>query len=136
MDCGFSLYRQHFPAGVDFSYDLRHIGAFYNSYLSQMDHWNDALPGRVLTLQHEVLVRNPEETIRALLEHVGVAFEDNCLRFHQTERAVRTASSEQVRQPITAKGVGTWRKVETHLEPLRDSLGPATLKRFEDSLSL
>ncbi|NQY41683.1 MAG: sulfotransferase [Henriciella sp.] len=136
MDCGFSLYRQHFPAGVDFSYDLRHIGAFYNSYLSQMDHWNDALPGRVLTLQHEVLVRNPEETIRALLEHVGVAFEDNCLRFHQTERAVRTASSEQVRQPINAKGVGTWRKVETHLEPLRDSLGPATLKRFEDSLSL
>ena len=136
MDCGFSLYRQHFPSGVDFSYDLRHIGAFYNSYLSQMDHWNDALPGRVLTLQHEVLVRNPEETIRALLEHVGVAFEDNCLRFHQTERAVRTASSEQVRQPINAKGVGTWRKVETHLEPLRDSLGPATLKRFEDSLSL
>ena len=136
MDCGFSLYRQHFPSGVDFSYDLRHIGAFYNSYLSLMDHWHAVLPGRVLTLQHEDLVRAPEETIRALLQHVGVAFEDNCLRFHQTERAVRTASSEQVRQPINSKGVGTWRKVEAHLEPLRESLGPATLKRFEDSLSL
>ncbi|MEL6664902.1 MAG: sulfotransferase [Pseudomonadota bacterium] len=136
MDCGFSLYRQHFPSGVDFSYDLRHIGAFYNSYLSLMDHWHAVLPGCVLTLQHEDLVRAPEETIRTLLQHVGVAFEDNCLRFHQTERAVRTASSEQVRQPINSKGIGTWRKVEAHLEPLRDSLGPVTLKRFEDSLSL
>ena len=136
MDCGFSLYRQHFPSGVDFSYDLRHIGAFYNSYLSQMDHWHAVLPGRVLTLQHEDLVRAPEEIIRNLLEHVGVAFEENCLRFHQTERAVRTASSEQVRQPINSKGIGTWRKVAAHLEPLRNSLGSDTLKRFEDSLSL
>ncbi|MEL6414562.1 MAG: sulfotransferase, partial [Pseudomonadota bacterium] len=136
MDCGFSLYRQHFPSGVDFSYDLRHIGAFYNAYLSLMDHWHAVLPGRVLTLQHEALVREPEKTIRALLEHVGVAFEENCLRFHQTQRAVRTASSEQVRQPINAKGVGTWRKVSEHLAPLRESLGDATLKRFEDSLSL
>ena len=136
MDCGFSLYRQHFPSGVDFSYDLRHIGAFYNAYLSLMDHWHTVLPGRVLTLQHEALVREPEKTIRALLEHVGVAFEENCLRFHQTQRAVRTASSEQVRQPINTKGVGTWRKVSEHLAPLRESLGDATLKRFEDSLSL
>ena len=136
MDCGFSLYRQHFPSGVDFSYDLRHIGLFYNAYLSQMDHWHDVLPGRVLTLQHEKLVREPEETIRKLLDHVGVAFEESCLHFHQTERAVRTASSEQVRQPINAKGVGIWRKVTEHLEPLRESLGAATLKRFEDTLAL
>lgn len=136
MDCGFSLYRQHFPAGVDFSYDLRHIGLFYNSYLSQMDHWHAVLPGRVLTVQHENLVREPEREIRALLEHVGVPFEETCLRFHQTERAVRTASSEQVRQPINTKGVGAWRKVADHLQPLRDSLGPATLQRFADSFSL
>lgn len=136
MDCGFSLYRQHFPSGVDFSYDLRHIGLFYNAYLSQMDHWHEVLPERVLTLQHERLVREPEDTIRTLLEHVGVAFEENCLHFHQTERAVRTASSEQVRQPINTKGIGTWRKVAKHLEPLRETLGAATLKRFEDTIVL
>ncbi len=96
MDCGLSLYKQHFPTGVEFSYGLGHIGAFYAEYLRLMDHWHSVLPGRVLTVQYEELVREPETRIRALLDHIGVAFEPACLDFHKTDRAVRTASSEQV----------------------------------------
>lgn len=131
LDCGLSLYKQYFSSGSDFSYALDHIGAYYNGYLKLMDHWQSVLPGRVLTVQHEHLVRDPERHIRALLDHIGVAFEPDCLNFHATQRAVRTASSEQVRQPINAKGIGAWRKVDAHLEPLKAALGEATLARFE-----
>ena len=131
MDCGLSLYKQHFPTGVEFSYGLGHIGAFYADYLRLMDHWQSVLPGRVLTVQYEQLVRDPETKIRALLEHVGVPFEPACLDFHKTDRAVRTASSEQVRQPINTKGIGAWRKVERHLEPLKAALGEDVLVRFD-----
>ena len=131
LDCGFSLYKQHFPTGVEFSYGLDHIGTFYTDYLRLMDHWHAVLPGRILTVQYEHLVRDPEPAIRAILDHVGVAFEPACLDFHKTQRAVRTASSEQVRQPINARGIGAWRKVERHLEPLKTALGSATLERFD-----
>ena len=131
LDCGLSLYKQHFPTGVEFSYGLNHIGAFYNAYLELMDHWDRVLPGKVLRVQHEHLVRDPETKIRELLAHVGVDFEPACLNFHENTRAVRTASSEQVRQPINTRGIGAWRKVEAHLQPLKDALGPETLARFE-----
>ena len=134
MDCGLSLYKQHFPTGVDFSYDLTHIGAYYTNYLRVMDHFDEVFPGRIYRVQHEHLVRDPERHIRALLDHIGVRFEDTCLNFHATQRAVRTASSEQVRQPINTKGIGAWRKVESHLSPLADSLGVETLARFEQEL--
>ncbi|MEP1144447.1 MAG: sulfotransferase [Henriciella sp.] len=136
MDCGLSLYKQHFPTGVDFSYDLGHIGAYYNQYLKLMDHWDSVLPRRVYHVQYEALVRNPEAQIRALLHHVGVEFEEACVNFHATDRAVRTASSEQVRQPINSRGIGAWRRVAAHLQPLKDSLGAATLARFEADLDL
>ncbi|MEL7540034.1 MAG: sulfotransferase, partial [Pseudomonadota bacterium] len=106
-------------------------GAFYADYLRLMDHWHSVLPGRVLTVQYEELVRNPETMIRALLAHIDVAFEPACLAFHKTERAVRTASSEQVRQPINTSGIGAWRKVERHLDPLKSGLGPDVFARFE-----
>ncbi|MEL7108175.1 MAG: sulfotransferase [Pseudomonadota bacterium] len=131
LDCGFSLYKQHFPTGVEFSYGLDHIGAFYADYLRLMDHWHKLLPGRALTVQYEHLVRDPEPAIRAILDHVGVPFEAACLDFHQTKRAVRTASSEQVRQPINTRGIGAWRKVEAHLESLETALGPEVLARFD-----
>lgn len=136
MDCGLSLYKQHFPTGVDFSYDLGHIGAYYNQYLNLMDHWDSVLPGRVYRVQYEALVRNPEAQIRALLDHVGVEFEEACVNFHATDRAIRTASSEQVRQPINSRGIGAWRRVEAHLQSLKDSLGAETLARFEADLDL
>ena len=136
MDCGLSLFKQHFPTGVDFSYDLNHIGSYYNDYLRFMDHFDDVLPGRIYRVQYEHLVRDPEHQIRALLNHIGVDFEPDCLDFHATQRAVRTASSEQVRQPINAKGIGAWRKVETHLAPLKAALGEATLARFESEVDV
>lgn len=134
MDCGLSLYKQHFPTGVDFSYDLEHIGRYYTQYLRLMDHFDEVLPNRVFRVQYEHLVREPEQSIRSLLDHIGLAFEPACLNFHATQRAVRTASSEQVRQPINAKGIGAWRRVEPHLQKLSDSLGRETLSRFEHEL--
>lgn len=134
MDCGYSLFKQHFAEGVGFSYDLEHIAAYYNGYLEIMDHWDRVLPGKVLTVQYEELVQDPEAAVRVLLGHVGVAFDPACLEFHKTRRPVRTASSEQVRRPMNRDGVGAWRTVEDRLAPLRKALGAETLDRFADYL--
>jgi hypothetical protein len=95
-----------------------------------MDHWDAVLPGKVLHVQHEDLVRDPEANIRRLLDHCGLPFEAACLNFHQTRRSVRTASAEQVRQPIYTSSVGYWRHFEKELQPLRQALGDS-LQRFE-----
>jgi tetratricopeptide (TPR) repeat protein len=130
MDACFSTFRQHFAAGQTFSYDLGHLGRYYRCYLSLMDHWDTLLPGKVLHVQYEELVRDPETGIRRLLEHCRLPFEPACLAFHETPRAVRTPSAEQVRQPIYATGVGYWRHFEQELEPLRRALGEECLARF------
>ena len=129
MDACFSTYKQHFAEGQSFSYDLEDLGRYYRCYLALMDHWDAVLPGKVFHLQYEQLIRDPQGTIRSLLEHCGLPFEPATLNFHQTDRAVRTASSEQVRQPLYASGVGYWKRFETALEPLRASLGDC-LERF------
>jgi hypothetical protein len=95
-----------------------------------MDHWDRVLPGKVLHLQYEDLVRDPDTQIRRLLAHCGLEFEPGCLAFHETKRPVRTASAEQVRQPLYATGVGYWRNFESELQPLRQALGDA-LGRFD-----
>jgi tetratricopeptide (TPR) repeat protein len=130
MDCCFSTFKQHFAEGQTFSYDLEDLGRYYRSYLSLMDHWDSVLPGKVLHVQHEDLVRDPEANIRRLLDHCRLPFEAACLNFHETRRSVRTASAEQVRQPIYSSGVGYWRHFEKELQPLRQALGDA-LQRFE-----
>jgi len=130
MDACFSTFRQHFAEGQTFSYDLELLGRYYRSYLALMDHWDATLPGKVLHLQYEELVRNPETSIRRLLEHCRLPFEAACLSFHKTQRTVRTASAEQVRQPLYTSGVGYWRHFERELEPLRRAL-ENSLKRFE-----
>jgi tetratricopeptide (TPR) repeat protein len=129
MDCCFSTFKQHFAEGQAFSYDLDDLGRYYRCYLSLMDHWDAVLPGKVLHVQYEDLVRDPEMNIRRLLDHCRLPFESGCLDFHQTRRAVRTASAEQVRQPIYTSGVGHWRHFEDELQPLRDALGEG-LTRF------
>tara|TARA_R110002096_G_scaffold436096_2_gene667514 strand:+ start:107153 stop:109219 length:2067 start_codon:yes stop_codon:yes gene_type:complete len=134
FDCGYSAYKQHFAGGHEYSYNLRNIGNYYNGYLKFMDHWNDVLPDKVLTVQYENMVRDTEGTTRTILEHIGVPFEESCLRFYENKRAVKTASSEQVRQPIYTKGIGQWQPVEDQLTPLFESLGDETLKRFEEFL--
>ncbi|HXA35850.1 MAG TPA: sulfotransferase [Steroidobacteraceae bacterium] len=129
MDACFSCFKQYFASGQSFSYDLSGLGRYYRQYLAVMDHWDAVLPGKVLHLSYEDLIRAPEKVIRRLLAHCGLPFEDACLRFHETRRAVRTASSEQVRKPLYASGVGHWRRFEHELEPLRQSLGDC-LARF------
>ncbi len=129
MDSCFSTFKQHFAQGQAFSYDLEDLGRYYRCYLSLMDHWDAVLPGKVLHLQYEELVREPEIQIRRLLEHCGLTFEPACLNFHETRRSVRTASAEQVRQPLYSSGVGYWRHFESELGPLRQALGES-LARF------
>ncbi len=129
MDACFSTYKQHFAEGQSFSYDLEDLGRYYRCYLSLMDHWDAVLPGKVLQLQYEQLIREPEAQIRRLLSHCSLPFEPACLKFHETKRPVRTASAEQVRQPLYTSGVGYWRHFEAQLAPLRRALGES-LDRF------
>ena len=123
MDACFSCFKQYFAAGQAFTYDLEGLGRYYRQYLSLMDHWDAELPGKVLHVSYEALIRAPEQEIRRLLAHCRLPFEAACLRFHETKRAIRTSSSEQVRQPLYATGIGHWRRYERELAPLRASLG-------------
>jgi tetratricopeptide (TPR) repeat protein len=129
MDACFSAYKQHFAQGQSFTYDLEDLGRYYRSYLELMDHWDEVLPGKVFHLAYEDLVRDTEPAVRKLLAHCRLDFEPACLRFHETKRSVRTASSEQVRVPIYDSGIGYWKNFEPQLEPLRRSLG-SSLARF------
>jgi tetratricopeptide (TPR) repeat protein len=134
LDCGFSAYKQLFASGHDYSYKLEHIGKYFNIYLQLMDHWDRVLPGKVKLVQYENMVSDTENTIRLLLDQVGVDYEDACLRFFENERAVKTASSEQVRQPIYSDSVGRWQTVSEQLKPLIDSLGEETMVRVRNSI--
>ncbi|MFT5141055.1 MAG: tetratricopeptide (TPR) repeat protein [Lysobacterales bacterium] len=123
LDSCFGTLKQHFAHGQTFSYDLFELGEYYREYRSMMRHWDEVLPGRVLEVRYEELVNNQEEQTRRLLEYCGLPFEESCLRFYETERAVRTASSEQVRQPIFSTSVNHWRNFRTELAPLIEMLG-------------
>ena len=131
MDCCFSNFRQHYAKGQGFSYGLDLMGRYYADYVRAMDHYDTVLPGRIHRVIHEELLDEPERVVRALLEYLGLPFEQDCLEFHKNERAVRTASSEQVRQPLNRSGVGAWEPYSEWLDPLRDALGdlPQTYTR-------
>ena len=134
LSTGFSNFKQHFAKGYDFSYSLENIGHYYNCYLALMDYWDEALPNKVLRVQYENMVKHTQAQVEILLRHCGLDFEQSCLDFHKNKRAVRTASSEQVRQPINNKGMQQWLNFEQHLRPLKDALGEDTLLRFEEYL--
>lgn len=120
----FSAYKQLFAQGQSFTYKLSDVGHYYRNYVNVMDHWDKVLPGRILRVQYEEMVAAPEAQIRRLLSHCELSFEEQCLKFYETERAVRTPSSEQVRQPIYTGGLEQWRHFEAHLDPLKKALGP------------
>ncbi len=120
----FSNFKQHFAKGQGFSYGLERMGRFYSDYVYLMRHFDEAAPGAVHRVIYESMVENTEAEVRSLLTYLGVPFEEACLRFYETERAVRTASSEQVRQPIFKEGVDQWRNYEAWLDPLKAALGP------------
>ncbi|MEL7738916.1 sulfotransferase [Citromicrobium bathyomarinum] len=122
MDCCFSGFKQLFAEGQEFTYGLEEIGRYYADYVDLMQHWDEVLPGRVLRVSHEDVLDDLEGQTRRMLDHIGLPFEEQCLAFHETKRAVRTASSEQVRQPITRAGQGAWRPYEEWLDPLKAAL--------------
>jgi tetratricopeptide (TPR) repeat protein len=123
LGCGFSNFKQHFARGQAFSYSLEEMGRYYADYAAAMAHIDAVLPGRVHRVLHEAMVTDTEAEIRALLGAVGLPFDPACLRFWETERAVQTASSEQVRRPIFREGLDQWQHFEPWLGPLRASLG-------------
>jgi tetratricopeptide (TPR) repeat protein len=123
LDSCFGSFKQHFARGQTFSYDLMEIGEFYVEYRRMMRHWQKVLPGRVLEVRYENMVTDQATETRRLLDYCGLPFEDACLRFYETERAVRTASSEQVRQPIYSSSVNHWQHYREHLAMLIEVLG-------------
>jgi Sulfotransferase family/Tetratricopeptide repeat len=125
LGCCFSGYKQHFARGQNFSYDLNDIGRYYSDYVRFMAQLDLVLPQRIHRVFYEQMVDNTEIEIRRLLDYCGLAFEPACLSFYKTQRAVRTASSEQVRQPIFKSAVEHWQHYEAWLGPLKSALGPA-----------
>ncbi len=126
LDCCFSNFRQHFAKGQGFSYGLDLVGRYYADYVRAMDHYDAVLPGRIHRVIHEDLLDDPERVVRAMLDYLGLQFEEACMEFYKNDRAVRTASSEQVRQPLNRSGVGAWEPYDAWLGPLRDELGDLT----------
>jgi predicted Zn-dependent protease len=123
LGCCFSAFKQHFARGQNFSYALDELGRYYRDYIELMTHFDNVLPGRIHRVIYETLVDDTEAQVRRLLDYCGLPFEPRCLRFYENERAVRTASSEQVRRPIFRDGVDQWRHYDAYLNPLKDALG-------------
>ena len=123
LACGWSNFTQHFARGQGFSYSLADFGRYYRDYAALMAHFAAAAPGTVHRVDHEAMVADTEATVRALLDHCDLPFEPATLRFWETDRAVRTPSSEQVRQPIFTAGTDAWRAYEPWLGPLKVALG-------------
>ncbi len=123
LGCCFSCFKQHFARGQGFSYSLTDVGNYYRDYIELMAHFDAALPGRIHRVIYERNVSDTESEVRRLLEYCGLPFEAGCLKYYENDRAVRTASSEQVRKPIFREGVDHWRNYESWLGPLKDSLG-------------
>jgi tetratricopeptide (TPR) repeat protein len=123
LDCCFSCYKHYFPSGQPQTWNLGTVGRFYVDYVELMAHWDRVLPGRVHRVIYENMVNNQEEEVRRLLDYLGLPFEEQCLRFHESKRYVRTISSEQVRMPLYKSGMGQWKPYEAWLGPLKEALG-------------
>lgn len=131
MSCCFSGFKQLFADGQEFTYGLDVVGRYYHDYVMLMRHWDQVLPGKVLRVQYEDVVDDVEAQVRRILDYLGLPFEQACVEFHKTERVVRTASSEQVRQPINTKGLEAWQPYEPWLDELKTALGPV-LEDYRD----
>lgn len=135
LSCCFSGWKQHFARGQTFTYNLTDIGRYYSDYVGLMAAWDTQAPGHVHRVIYERMVADTESEVRRLLAYIGVPFDAACLEFYKTERAVRTASSEQVRQPIFKDGLEAWKPYEPWLEPLKAALGPV-LESYPDAPSV
>lgn len=124
LDTCLSCYMQLFAQGQSFSYDLAELGQHYLQYHRLMEYWHEVLPGRVLDVQYEDVIADLEGQVRRLLEYCGLPWDDACVRYHQSERVIRSASSEQVRLPLYRDAQDRWRPYAEHLSPLVEALGP------------
>jgi len=122
MDTCFSIYKHFFQEEHPYAYDLAELAQHYKNYERIMGHWNQVLPGKIFNLRYEDLVKEPKAQIETLLEHCGLLFEDNCLKFYQSDRPVETASALQVRKPLYKSAVRSWKQYEKHLKQLHQSL--------------
>ena len=134
MACCFSGYKQLFAEGQEFSYDLDDLSTYYRDYVALMDHWQTVLPSDVLQVNYEQVVGDLEGQVRRILDYCGLPFEPQTLQFHDTERSVRTASSEQVRQPLYRGGLDQWRHFSEQLQPLEEQLSDI-IQRHEQSVA-
>jgi tetratricopeptide (TPR) repeat protein len=123
LDTCLSCFFQNFTGGSEFSFDLSELGDFYRNYLKLMAHWRNALGVPMLEVDYERLVQDPEPAVRAMLDFCGLDWDDKCLKFHKSKRAINTASYQQVRKPIYTKSAGRWKNYEKHIGPLVESLG-------------
>ena len=128
LDSCYGSFKQLFASGQPFTYDLSELGEYYMQYQKLMDYWHDVLPNFVLDIHYEKVVNDLDTEVRQILDFCDLPFEENCLRFHETERAVKTASSEQVRQPLYSSSVNLWRNYENNLDDLIETLKPLLIK--------
>lgn len=125
MAMGFSIYRQLFRFGQDWAFDLVQIGQYYLAYMELMRRWEQQDPGEIIHVQYETLVQSPDSAIKQLLQQLQLSDESGCYQPHENLRPVRTASSEQVRQPLYSHAMEYWQRFENHLQPLRQALDEA-----------
>jgi hypothetical protein len=128
LDCCFSMFKQLFAQGQEFTYGLAEAGSYYKSYVKLMNHWDEVLPNKILRVNNEDIIDDLEGQVTKMLEFLELPFEDSCITFYETDRLVRTASSEQVRKPINKSGMDRWKPYAKHLKPLLDGLGSDLIK--------
>jgi len=130
--CCFSNFKQLFARGQEFTYSMEDIARYYRTYVELMRHWDRVLPGWVLRVKYEDVVQDLEGNVRRILDFCGLKFEPACMEYHKTVRSVRTASSEQVRQPIYRESLEQWKHFEPWLAPLIEALGDAPSRYRDD----
>jgi len=128
LDCCFSMFKQLFAQGQEFTYGLEEAGNYYNSYVKLMDHWDKVLPNKILNVNNEDVIDDLEGQVKRMLDFLELPFEESCITFYETDRSVRTASSEQVRKPVNKSGQGRWKPYAKNLGALVDSLDDNLLK--------
>ena len=133
MACCFSGFKQLFADGQEFTYGQEEIARYYKAYVRLMEHWDKVLPGKVLRVHYEHLVADLDSQVRRILNFLELPFEENCLNYYQTDRSIRTPSSEQVRQPIYQSGLEHWRHFEASLDVLKNELS-AEIKNYPVAL--
>ena len=128
LDCCFSMFKQLFAQGQEFTYGLKEAGSYYSSYVKLMHHWEKVLPGKILRVNNEDVISDLDGQVKRILEFLDLPFEEECISFYETNRSVRTASSEQVRKPINKDGMGRWKPYAKYLKPLLSVLDEDLLK--------